>query len=323
MYKFRFKNLGDMHDNIKSPLDVLTGPTTIETHLTTADNRHFTLFAIITRPEGGSWQLLKNPNNTPQTAGDVNVINGQNAMVILLYLEDGIGGGGHGIGVYTFALPQDLSFTVSGIDDDVTIESINLPVVINAVTPPAAWAGGNYVDSYNAAVSGSATKSIALKADAQMGGTLTSVISLVDGHNVAPATHAIPFTFQENNVYLVCYDIPAKETPTIGKQVDEAIYVWVSAGPKVDADGWGIVGGHIIHVPGNNPLSQELQGLNKEIMTQYKSLQSGFTRLVEFSNKHVKELSQLKSRATIAQQALHAQVLERETLAAHETIIKK
>ncbi|XZF15041.1 hypothetical protein ACTHGU_02820 [Chitinophagaceae bacterium MMS25-I14] len=299
MYKFRFKNLYDMHDNIRGPLDIVSGPEAIDAHLTTADNRNFSLLAILVRQDGGSWHLLMN-NNLPTTSGDINVVNGQNAVVIMLYVPDGpVGPGVPGVGVFTLAVPQDISFVV-GDDDDVTIEGTVLPVVIKNVSPVQAWSGGNFVDSFNAAVQNAAQRTITLKDDAQMGGTLTSIISLVNGHTVTPGPHTIGFGYQEKNTYIVCYDVVPVTPPNPGKKIQEAIYVWVSAGPKVDADGWGIVNGHIIHVPGNNPLSQQLTAYNKEIMTQWRGLTGAFEKLNAFSQQHVKELSQIKSNIRLA-----------------------
>lgn len=296
MYKFRFKNLYDMKDNIRGPLDIISGPETIDPQITSPMGKDYSLLAILMRVEGGTWQLLKNNKGLPLTTGDINVVNTQNAMVIMLYVPVGDGPGGHGVGVFTLAVPSDITFIVTGDDDaDVTIESTPLPVVISSVVPAAAWSGGNGVDSFNPAVQNAAQRTITLKDDGQMGGTLTSIISLVDGHNVAPAPHKIDFKYEENNIYIVCYDVDAKQTPNLNKVINDAIYMWVSAGPTVDADGWGIIGNHIVHVPGNNPLSQELVAYNKEIMTQFKGLTSAFQRLNTFSQKHVKELTQVRA----------------------------
>lgn len=304
MYKFRFKNLYDMHDNIKGALDIVSGPETIDPTIVTADSRTFSLLAILKRTEGGSWQLLKDSHGLPLKTGDINVPGGagaQNALVIMLYVQSGPGTGTFkGIDVCTFAMPQDISFVVTGDDDvDVQIESTNLPVVIAAATPPAAWSGGVHVDTYNAAVQTSATKTITLKSDAQMGGNLASVISLFNGATVPTAPHQISYGFQENNIYLVCYDIPPTKQPDLGKVITEAAYMWVSAGPKVDADGFGIVNGHIIHVPGNNPLATEIAPYHREIMTQWRNLNAAFVKLNAFSQQHLKELNAIRNAARI------------------------
>ncbi|PZF70929.1 hypothetical protein [Taibaiella soli] len=305
MYKFRFKNLYDMHDNIKGALDIVSGPETIDPTITTADNRNFSLLAILKRIENGSWTLLKDAHGLPLKSGDITVPGGagaQNAIVIFLYVQSGGTGPGtfQGIDVCTFAMPQDISFVVTGDDDvDVQIETTNLPVVIASTAPPAAWSGSYHVDTYNAAVPAAATKTITLKSDAQMGGNLTSVISLFDGSTVSPAGHQIGFTFQENNIYLVCYDVPPTQQPTLGKTIQEAIYMWVSEGVKDDGGGIGILNGHIIHIPGNNPLATVFAPYNLDVMSQWRSLNAAFTKLNAFSQQHAKELSSIRTATRI------------------------
>jgi len=317
MYKFRFKNLYNMHDNIKGALDIVSGPETIDPTIVTSDNRNFSLLAILKRVENGNWQLLKDAHGLPLKSGDINVPGGagaQNAIVIFLYVQSGGTGPGtfKGIDVCTFAMPQDISFVVTGDDDvDVQIETTNLPVVIAGTTPPAAWSGSYHVDTWNTAVQTSPAKTITLKSDAQMGGNLTSVISLFNGATVAPAAHQIGYAYQENNIYLVCYDIPPTQQPSLGKTIQEAIYMWVSEGVKDDGGGIGILNGHVIHVPGNNPLATQLAPYNREIITQWHNLNAAFTKLNAFSQQHTKELSAIRqiSRVDVSHIAFDKNVL--------------
>ena len=54
-------------------------------------------------------------------------------------------------------------------------------------------------------------------------------------------------------------------------------------------------GGHIVHIPGNNPLANKVGALNKEIMANFHALtESFFAKLASFSQENIKAIGKIE-----------------------------